>query len=132
MKARLTYRAEDGYLHVKVRGQNTAENVGAYLAEVRTACVERSYKAVLIEENLDGPGLPLLKVFELASKGSEDVWRLSLKIAFVDVNPEHDPDNVRFAETVALNRGVNVKVFFDVEQARQWLVSELGTEGGRK
>ena len=124
MKPEVTLLAENGYLHAKVRGLNTAENVTAYLAQVREACVERGCKAVLIEENLDGPGLPLVKVFEVASKGSENAWRLSLKIAFVDVNPKHDPDTLRFAETVAVNRGVNLKVFASVEQARRWLVSE--------
>jgi hypothetical protein len=32
-----------------------------------------------------------------------------------------DPEGARFAETVALNRGVNVRLFAGVEEARRWL-----------
>ena len=42
-------------------------------------------------------------------------------IAFVDTNPEHDFAAMEFAETVAVNRGVNVRVFRDVPSAREWI-----------
>ncbi len=42
-------------------------------------------------------------------------------IAFVDTNPEHTFVPMQFAETVAVNRGVNVKVFHDVPAAMDWI-----------
>jgi hypothetical protein len=42
------------------------------------------------------------------------------KIAYVDPATS-DPAEARFAETVALNRGVNVRLFPDVASAAQWL-----------
>jgi len=127
MKLALNLRHESGFLHVQVQGKNTAENVAAYLAQVREACRERSCKAVLIEENLSGASLPLLQMFELASRGSENLRRLSLRIAYVDVNPEHDAERIRFAQTVASNRGVDVRVCATVEEARTWLLESLAT-----
>jgi hypothetical protein len=47
-----------------------------------------------------------------------------MKIAFVDVNPNHDQGLMKFAETVAVNRGVQVRVFRNVPAAEQWLTSE--------
>ena len=42
------------------------------------------------------------------------------KIAYVDTS-QRDPDKMKFAETVAQNRGVNVRLFRDGDAARQWL-----------
>ena len=33
------------------------------------------------------------------------------RIAFVDVNPEHSSSLMKFAETAAVNRGLNIRVF---------------------
>lgn len=42
-------------------------------------------------------------------------------IAYVDTNPEHDRQLQRFVESVALNRGLLVKMFATVAQAAAWL-----------
>jgi hypothetical protein len=55
---------------------------------------------------------------------SASVWPAILRIAYVDTNPEHDPKTMKFAETVATNRGVNVRVFSGLEDAEKWLVGE--------
>ena len=112
------------YLHVTVRGINTPETVLRYLSEVRDACLRHASKKVLIEENLQGPGLGVVGIFEVVTRASTNVWPAILRIAYVDVNPEHDPKTMKFAETVASNRGVNVRVFSGLEDAEQWLVSE--------
>jgi hypothetical protein len=112
------------YLHVSVHGINTSETVLEYLSEVRDACLRRGSKKVLIEENLQGPGLGVVGIFEVVTKASTSVWPAILRIAYVDVNPEHDPKTMKFAETVATNRGVNVRVFTGLEDAEQWLVGE--------
>ncbi len=110
-----------GYLHVTVTGENSAENVLQYLAAVRKACADRNCPAVLIEENLHGPGLPIADIFRIISQASQRVSPEVQRIAYVDVNREHDRNAMRFAETVAVNRGVNVWVFATVGEARQWL-----------
>jgi hypothetical protein len=40
-----------------------------------------------------------------------------------DVNSDHDSSRMKFAETVAVNRGVNVRIFADVREAANWLTS---------
>jgi len=115
---------KEGYLHATVRGANSAEAVLGYLSEIREACLRRGYKRVLIEENLQGPGLGTVNVFEVTSTASARTWPAVLRIAFVDVNPEHDPAAMKFAETVARNRGINVRVFSRVDEAEKWFASE--------
>jgi hypothetical protein len=42
------------------------------------------------------------------------------KIAYVDTFAT-DPDKAKFAETVAINRGVGVRLFRSLDDARQWI-----------
>jgi hypothetical protein len=48
-----------------------------------------------------------------------------MSIAFVDTNPEHDAARMRFAETVAVNRGVRLRVFPTVGEAEKWIQEEV-------
>ena len=110
-----------GYLHVTVTGRNSAANVRQYLLKIHEACVQRKCTVVLIEENLRGPGLGIATVHDIVSQASKKTHPVVTKIAYVDVNREHPPGPMGFAETVAVNRGVNVRVFSDVDKARLWL-----------
>jgi len=115
---------EPGYLHVRVTGQNSPEAVRAYLAEIYAACVDWNIGTVLIEENLQGPGLSLFDIYQVVTERSADTWPHVRRLAFVDLNAAHRPGNNRFAETVAVNRGMNVRSFFDLEAAKAWLQEE--------
>ncbi len=109
------------YLHVRVTGENSEENVLAYLRAVREACRERGCAAVLIEEHLDGPGLGEAAIFSIVSRAAPETAPLIRCIAYVDTNPEHAAGRMAFAENVAVNRGVNVRVFPAVSEAEAWL-----------
>jgi hypothetical protein len=110
----------DNYLHVKVRGQNNISTVSAYLLEVARLCRKHNYSAVLIEEYLSGPSLSMADIFNVIRDRSSDAWFLS-HIAYVDTNAEHDFGQMKFAEIVALNEGVQVRMFQDLKAAHQWL-----------
>ncbi len=45
------------------------------------------------------------------------------QVAYVDTNPEHDSTLLDFIETVAVNRGVRVRVFGTVSEAETWLAT---------
>jgi hypothetical protein len=110
-----------GYTHFRVTGTNSPEAVRGYLMDIYYACAEHDHSAILIEENLEGPGLALFDIFEIVSEGSERTWPYVRRIAYVDVNPQHSQPDMKFAETAAVNRGVNVRVFASVAEAEQWL-----------
>ncbi len=117
----LNIAEEEGYLHVTVTGENTPENVFSYLLQIRNACAQRHRPVVLIEENLAGAGLGVREVSDVVSLASENVDAAVERIAYVDVNPEHDPVRMKFAERVAADLGVNVRIFPNLEDARRWL-----------
>jgi hypothetical protein len=118
----LSIEEKEGYLHATVTGSNSAENVLSYLAAVHSACAQRNCAAVLIEENLQGPGLGIASIYRVVSEASSNTRPAVRRIAYVDVNPEHVPEHMKIAETFAYNRGVNVRVFATVGEARQWLL----------
>jgi len=108
-----------GFLHCVVTGSNTAETVTRYMQEVMQQCAARRCARVLIEERLVGPRLGTMEVFTMVSSGSKRFHGLLEALAFVDVNA--DAGVMRFAEDVAVNRGIPVKVFRTVEGAEKWL-----------
>lgn len=114
-----------GYLHVRVVGDNTPETVVRYLKQLIEMCAKNKCPNVLVEENLEGPGLDLGEIFGIASSGGQAVWPDVRRIAYVDVNHHHDLENMRFAETVAVNRSINMRVFASVPEAENWLQGEL-------
>jgi len=117
-----------GYLHAIVTGLNSKENVKAYLADVLEACKIQGCNQVLIEERLEGPRIDTINVFQIASEGSRQAMGFYKAIAYVDVNAEGEL--MKFAETVAVNRSLPVRLFSSVADAERWLVEKdrEGTE----
>jgi len=92
-----------------------------YLEDVFYTCLQRNCPIVLIEEDLRGPGLSVLDIHQIVSEGSKRTWPTVRRIAYVDANKEHSQSDMHFAETVAVNLGVNVKLFPTVKDAEEWL-----------
>ena len=117
-----------GYLHFRVHGENSGANVRGYLAEIHSICADRQRSAILIEENLSGPSLDVGEIFRIASAGSAATAPVVHVIAYVDANPEHAPSKMQFAETVAVTRGINIRMFATVPEAETWLLDRIGRE----
>jgi hypothetical protein len=117
----LTITEKSSYLHATVTGSNSKENVLRYLQEIQRECAGRGCRRVLIEERLEGPRLRTMSVFDVASDGSSRAKRYFEAVAYVDVYAQGNL--MKFAESVAVNRGVPVMVFASVSDAEQWLLS---------
>lgn len=125
MEYRFRVVRKDGYLHVWVSGTNEADTVARYLKDIYEACVRHDCSSVLIEENLEGPRLDLGEIFGIVEDGSRSVWPVIQRVAFVDVHPSQKLANMKFAETVAVNRSVNMQAFGTPEEAERWMEREL-------
>jgi len=123
---KLSFAQKPGYLHAVVTGRNSKENVARYLADIQRQCMERACRRVLIEERLEGPRLGPVDVFDIASEGRDRVDGQLPIMAYVDVNAAGTL--MKFAEDVAVNRGVIVQVFATVAEAEKWLL-ELDAAG---
>jgi len=123
----LSLESRAGYLHARVTGSNSQQTVLDYTQEIHNACIERDLHAVLIEENLSGPSISLSAVLQIVVQRAPQAAKLLKRIALVDVNPEHDPSRLEFAEDAAANRGVNLRLFPSVAAAQQWLQEAPGS-----
>ena len=82
----------------------------------------------MIEERLEGPRLQTFDVFSVASETCQQALGLFRAVAYVDVNARGNL--MQFAETVAVNRGVPLKVFDTVGEAEAWLMVDAGGQPG--
>jgi len=122
MSYRLTVEKRPSYLYTKVVGERTTENALRYLHEVYTVCVNNDYSRVLLDMKFQGPSLNTTQIFEVIAQRATEGARLR-KIAYVEGTVD-DAAMPAFAETVALNRGVNVRRFDDVGMAASWLTHD--------
>lgn len=119
MSYALTILDRPGYKHFIVTGTNSRETVAQYLEEIARKCAARGVTRILIEERLEGPRLATTDVFFVASSRAPSAALLFKAIAYVDVNAAGGL--MKFAEDVAANRSVPVKVFASVAEAEAWL-----------
>ena len=115
----LTIDVQPTYVSARVVGERTPQNMMRFFNEVNAICTEHGVWSVLIEINFSGPSMGIGNVYEVVSKGSRDGMKLE-RVAYVEaaLGPT---ESARFAETVAINRGVNIRLFKDVESAKAWL-----------
>jgi hypothetical protein len=119
MPYKLTLHEKTGYLHAIVTGENTRENVAGYFADLRRECLARGSRRVLVEERLQGARLGKSDVFAIVMEEASRAAGVLDAIAYVDVNA--GGDMMKFAESVALGRGIPVRLFGTVAQAEKWL-----------
>lgn len=122
MTYELTIEQKPFYLHVIVTGQNSKETVMQYMEKVMRECTTRNCENVLIEERLEGTRLETFEVFSMVSQGAKQFFGKLRAMAYVDVNAKGDL--MRFAENVAVNRGIPVQIFSRVSDAEQWLLQQ--------
>jgi hypothetical protein len=122
MSYQLQIVEKPNYLHAIVTGKNTVENVTGYLKDLLRECEARGCYNVLIEERLEGRRLETWDVYQIASDSSTFARGVFRIVAYVDVNASGEL--MKFAETVANNRGVPMMLFRTVAEAEAWLATK--------
>jgi hypothetical protein len=115
----LTIEERPTYVYARADGALTAENALRFLEEAYAACVRSGRAALLLDMQLHGPDLNTTNVYEVIAQRAADGSKLR-KIAYVPFQRD-DRSMAYFAETVAVNRGVNVRLFQTMVAAEQWL-----------
>ena len=110
--------AETGYLKAELYGRETAEETREFLRAVEAAFAQHRYAHVLIAVHSSNAVFAVGK-FGLSSY-FERVAGFPLKVALLG-----DSDELRIAheyiESLALQRGVNLRAFRDETTALRWL-----------
>jgi len=117
----ITYQftVEDDLLLVKASGaDDNQEDVQRYNEATLEMCLENGCRRVLTDETDLEYRLNTVDNFESAKTMAEMAQGIH-KLAIV-VNPQQMKD-ASFWETVAVNRGVTVRIFNAIEDARLWI-----------
>lgn len=124
MDYKLEIVGADGFITAVLEGVRTPETLIAVAAKTTAYCAERRISRLLIDIRGMTGGLDTLETYEVAGHelpGHEGVRRI-LRSAILDL-PENI-ERIRFFETVAINRGLNVRIFADEDQAVAWLLAD--------
>ena len=111
------------YLHAKGSGEQTEANARQFLIDAYLACIKHNMSRLLLETCFTGKPLSVGGAYSVIVDRSHDGSMLK-SIAYVDNNPAHAHQMAEFAELVAKNRGVNVRLFDNVAAAERWLKDE--------
>lgn len=117
---------KEQYLHVTAKGQCSLTNILGYIDEVYEACLKFRCSKVLIEEHMIGPGLDTFDIFVVITKNYTRAKSIDLRLAYIDVNPEHNMQGMKFAENLAHIRGVKVRFFTELnnQEMVDWLLKK--------
>ncbi|MCJ7774346.1 MAG: hypothetical protein MUP22_14580 [Desulfobacterales bacterium] len=115
----ISYEDRKGYLYAFMTG--VRDGVGdaiEYWRQILKECNKRGYRKVLVEQQFDKP-LSTMGAFTLVEELLEMIV-IKTRIAFVDRDATQNDINM-FTETVAVNRGIFVRVFTNINDAVNWL-----------
>ena len=116
---------DSGLLHVVVTGEFSLEEAKRNFLEVVGAVVQYRAAKVLFDGRMLKGNPEAMERFYYGEFAANETMRLVKKhglfprFACVIHEPLRDPR--RFGETVAVNRGMNIKVFETPEEAFEWL-----------
>lgn len=121
---RVEFQKRSGYLHATITGpQDSYETTMAAVTEVAAACRSRGETRLLVEHDILGK-LSTLDIFTIAQQ--LPALYEGIHVAFV-VHRAQIPDNPKFLENVARNRGAQGRLFAQVRDAERWLVALDGS-----
>lgn len=122
MAIQYTLQAEDDLMLVTASGHDDSlEDTIAYGMAVLGACLENQCTRVLCDERELEYRLSTIDTFQLAETAVRAAPKL-VRIA-IATGPENLED-AAFYETVAKNRGLSVKIFQNLDAARDWVREE--------
>lgn len=121
MAINFTITIKDRYLLITASGKDESlEEVESYGMAVIQAAIDNRVTHILCDERQLEYALGTFDIFESARFIAEHVPRLAKTAIVTGANEIQD---VAFWETVAVNRGLHVKMFQNMDEAEAWLLS---------
>ena len=126
MPYELDIQLRENHVRVHVTGERRtgdaafeAGQAGQHIVEF---CRNAEVYRVLVVLNLSGR-LSAIDSYEIVDQSKEYGWDFNYRLALVATN-EDSADDVKFTETIAVNRAYSVKQFTDEAIALEWLLEE--------
>jgi hypothetical protein len=114
------YQVDGDILQVSITGDLSLVEAAAAQSNTARIANERGVRKVLVDLRGTSPSLSTVEYFEFASSFVELFPRETRHGVVFD--PETYPaEDAHFLETVARNRGAVLRMFSDLDEARDWL-----------
>ena len=108
------------YLYVKVKGKRSVDSIKEATKQIAEKCDKLKCESALVDIREFKERINFSEIFELVAENLPKIINHKInKVAIVDM--EGYNFNKQFFENVAINRGHNVKIFTDMNEAIQWL-----------
>ena len=121
MSTQLQIERKDNWVVARLSGVADIEKAHARFEEIAQACDRMSTKRLIVDVTNAALPLSATDKFEMG-RHAVVFAQHGIKVAVVATPDQLDPE--RFGEVVARNRGVNIRLFTDVEAAEEWLATE--------
>jgi len=119
---KITFERRPDYLYVYVNGEHDSYEISyQYWLEVAEHCRKINCNKILIEEDI-AEAVSLADMYQLATDLPK-MGFLGVRVAFYDRYAEQRDLN-EFGKLVAVNRGLYGKIFNDINEAEDWLLSD--------
>jgi hypothetical protein len=114
----------DGYVVAVLRGTRSPQTLLAAAAETLAHCAAAGFDRLLIDVRAMRGRLDTFETFDIAGRQipAQEGIRGIVRAAVLDRS--ENLARIGFFETVAVNRGLNLRAFDDEERALGWLLSD--------
>ncbi len=115
---------KEGFLHFTVTGKRNLDSIKEAATRIIQSASQQQIERVLVDirEFLRESAPSALDTYELGSDLLPSLNKRLLRAAAI-VDIEENMESLRFFENVAVNRGYNVKVCTDMDEATKWLTA---------
>jgi hypothetical protein len=110
-----------GFVTARLSGVRRPDSLLTAAAEITTSCRERGVFRLLIDVRTMTGKLDTLETFDVAGRGIPNRTEARRLVRSAILDRTENIERIRFFETVAVNRGLRVKVFDDEAEAVRWL-----------
>lgn len=119
----VTFRIDDGILIMTLTGNWSLQD--SFAARAESAQLQRTHgiQSILVDMRNAHSELSTIELFDFFAS-FQDVYIPGTKHAVLDSEKTHTLADAQFAETVARNRGIIMKMFHEYDEALAWLRPE--------
>lgn len=120
MLHKLFYDPDTKCVYLQIEGSVTNARIRKIAPEVASLCKEANCNRLLNDMSSATIDVSFAELFESPQIMEESRIPPTLKRALV---VPHSFKDFRFLETVSRNRGHNLRVFYDINEAKKWLLT---------
>ncbi len=121
MSYELTYKKEKDILLVKVCGMRSFKAIIEIVKDIQQICIKQKTCKVLIDVREMEGHLKTMEAYELPALVFPKFRDLNIFEKSAIVDREESRPYYSFFENVSVNRGFNLRVFTNIEDATEWL-----------